>query len=63
MNKPKGYRMTSYNSNERQKNIKNAKKNSGIYMVILIILVAIIIMTKAKTLMKTGRKTVIRIII
>ena len=55
--------MTSYNSNERQKNIKNAKKNSEIYMVILIILVAIIIMTKAKTLMKTGRKTVIRIII
>lgn len=44
-----------------QKNIKNTKRKPGIYMITLIIIVAIIIMTKAITLTKT--KIVSRIII
>ena len=37
--------MTSYNSNDRPKNIKNTKIKPRIYMVIPIMVVTIIIMT------------------
>ena len=68
VNKPNGCTMTSYNNNDRSKNIKNTKIKPTMYMaiiivVLLIIVVTIIIMRKAITLMKTATKTVIRIII
>ena len=50
----------TYNSNDRSKISKTPKPRN--YMVILIIVVAIIIMTKAITLTKTAIKTVVRII-
>ena len=56
--------MTSYNNNDRSKDIKNTKMKPTIYEVIIIItVVTIIIMTKAITLMKTATTTVARIII
>ena len=55
--------MMSYNSHDRLKNIKNTKIKPTFYMVILIIVVTIILMTKATTLLKTATKSVIRIII
>ena len=61
MNKPNGYTMTSYDNNERSKNIKNTKTEPTIYMVILIIVANILIITKAITLMITVTKTVITI--
>ena len=63
VNKPNGCIMTSYNSNDRSKNVKNSKIKPRIYMVILIVVATIIIMTKAITLMKTATKTATRIII
>ena len=51
--------MTSCNSHDRSKNIKNMKIKPTIYMVILMIVVTTILMTKPITLLKT----VIRIII
>ena len=63
MNKVNRYTKTSYNSNDRSKNVKNSKIRPRIYMVILIIVVTIIIMAKAITLIKTATKTVIRIIV
>ena len=56
VNKPNGCTMTSYNSNDRSKNIKNTKIKPRIDMVILIIVVTIIIITKTITLMKTATK-------
>ena len=64
MNEPNGCIMTSYNNNDRSKDIKNTKMKPTIYEVIIIItVVTIIIMTKAITLMKTATATVARIII
>ena len=63
VNKPNGCIMTSYNNNDRSKNVKNSKIKPRIYMVILIVVATIIIMTKAITLMKTATKTATRIII
>ena len=51
--------MTSCNSHDRSKNIKNMKTKPTIFMVILMIVVTTILMTKPTTLLKT----VIRIII
>ena len=45
-----------------KKNIKNNKAKPRIYMVILIIVLNIIIVTKAITLMKRATKTVIRLV-
>ena len=61
MNKPNGYTMTSYDNNERSKNIKNTKAEPTIYMVILIIVANILIITKAITLMIIVTKIVITI--
>ena len=61
MNKPNGYTMTSYDNNERSKNIKNTKTEPTIYMVILIIVASILIITKAITLMIIVTKIVITI--
>ena len=63
VNKPNGCIMTSYNNNDRSKNVKNSKIKPRIYMAILIVVATIIIMTKAITLMKTATKTATRIII
>ena len=62
VNKPNGCVMASYNIYYRSKNIKNIKIKPTIYMVMLII-VATTIMTKAITLLKATTKTVITIII
>ena len=51
--------MASYNSHDRSKNFKNMKAKPTIYMVVLIIVVAIISITKAANLLKTSTKTVI----
>ena len=61
MNKANGYTMTSYDNNERSKNIKNTKTEPTIYMVILIIVANILIITKAITLMIIVTKIVITI--
>ena len=61
MNKPNGYTMTSYDNNERSKNIKNTKTEPTIYMVILVIVANILIITKAITLMIIVTKIVITI--
>ena len=63
VNKPNGCIMTSYNNNDRSKNVKNNKIKPRIYMIILIVVATIIIMTKAITLMKTATKTAKIIII
>ena len=55
--------MTSYKSHDRSKNIKSTKIKPTIYMIIQIIVVIIILMTKAMTLLKRATKTVTRIII
>ena len=55
--------MTSYNNNDRSKNVKNTKIKPRIYMATLIIVATIIIMTKAITLMKAATKRVMKIII
>ena len=62
VNKPNGGVMASYNIYYRSKNIKNTKIKPTIYMVMLIIK-ATTIMTKAITLLKAATKTVIIIII
>ena len=62
VNKPNGCVMASYNIYYRSKNIKNTKIKPTIYMVMLIIK-ATTIMTKAITLLKAATKTVITIII
>ena len=62
VNKPNGCVMASYNIYYRSKNIKNTKIKPTIYMVMLIIK-ATTIMTKAITLLKAAIKTVIIIII
>ena len=62
VNKPNGCVMASYNIYYRSKNIKNIKIKPTIYMVMLII-VATTIMTKAITLLKAATKTVIIMII